>query len=358
QSRRKCRPSTRRSVVATTRPSGAAITAASSPGPSSTAGDGGSRRVSRAINPNSPASPIVPISRHSCCSSGRARHGRRTRSPGRPPGRVTRYGEPSDRQFSARGGRDGAGLHPHPDRSGQGRRRGRAHLRHTWREAGGGRHGPLRRDRPGGGTQRRRAGQARGRADPGGRRQHPHPHLPDRPRLRRLSTAKTLSRSKMDTSKAKASKGKASRAKAFLVAGAALVTAACGGAVQVPVPEADAATKRLCQGLRLPAKVHGEERRDTTPESPLTAPWGSPALAPRCGVPRPAALQPTSQLVTINGIHWFGHPAGRPVTFTAVGRQAYVEVTVPPKYEPAGDVLIELGPSIKATIPEKPEGQI
>ena len=173
-----------------------------------------------------------------------------------------------------------------------------------------------------------------------------------------MSTSKTLSRATTNTSKAKASKGKASRAKAFLVAGAALVTAACGGAVQVPVPEADAATKRLCQGLRLPAKVHGEERRDTTPESPLTAAWGSPAIALRCGVPRPAALQPTSQLVTINGIHWFGHPADRPVTFTAVGRQAYVEVTVPPKYEPAGDVLIELGPSIKATIPEKPEGQI
>ena len=144
-----------------------------------------------------------------------------------------------------------------------------------------------------------------------------------------------------------------------VLAGLALGAAACGdGAVQVPVPSPDAATQRLCDGLRLPEKVRGQERRDTSPESSLTAAWGSPAIALRCGVPRPAALQPTSELVTINGIDWFGYPAGRPVTFTAVARQAYVEVTVPPKYNPAGDVLIELGPSIRATIPQKPEGQI
>ncbi|WP_342787160.1 DUF3515 domain-containing protein [Actinomadura decatromicini] len=150
------------------------------------------------------------------------------------------------------------------------------------------------------------------------------------------------------------------RARAVAVLGVlALLAAACGeGAVRVPVPGPDAATRRLCEGLRLPEKVRGLERRDTSPDSPLTAAWGSPAIALRCGVPRPAALRPESQLVTINGIDWFGQPIDRPVTFTAVARQAYVEVTVPPKYNPAGDALIELGPSIKATIPQKPEGQI
>lgn len=144
----------------------------------------------------------------------------------------------------------------------------------------------------------------------------------------------------------------------MLVAGLALLAACGDGAVQVPVPQPDAATTRLCKGLRLPEKVRGQERRDTSPRSPLTAAWGSPPIALRCGVPRPEGLRPRSQLVTINGIDWFGRPADRPVTFTAVARQAYVEVTVPPKYNPAGDVLIELGPLIKATIPEKPEGQI
>jgi Protein of unknown function (DUF3515) len=128
--------------------------------------------------------------------------------------------------------------------------------------------------------------------------------------------------------------------------------------VQVPVPDADAASQRLCAGLRLPEKVHGQSRRDTDPKSPLTAAWGDPAIALRCGVPRPAAMKPTSELVTINGVDWFPQPANRPVTFTAVGRQAYVEVTVPPKYNPAGDVLIELGDAITSTLPKKPEGQL
>ncbi|WP_233525994.1 DUF3515 domain-containing protein [Actinomadura spongiicola] len=146
---------------------------------------------------------------------------------------------------------------------------------------------------------------------------------------------------------------------AVLAAGLVPLLAGCGdGAVQVPVPKPDAAVRRLCQGLRLPEKVHGQQRRDTTPETPLTAAWGSPPIALRCGVPRPPSLRPMSDLVEINGVNWFGHPADRPVTFVAVSRQAYVEVTVPPKYNPAGDVLIELGPLIQATIPPKPEGQI
>ncbi|MFS8640658.1 MAG: DUF3515 domain-containing protein [Symbiobacteriaceae bacterium] len=75
-------------------------------------------------------------------------------------------------------------------------------------------------------------------------------------------------------------------------------------------------------------------------------------------MPRPAAMRPDAQLVTINGVHWFPYPQDRPVTYTAVGRQAYVEVTIPAKYEPAGDVLIELGDAIKTTIPENPEGRL
>ncbi len=61
QSRRKCRPSSRMSVLATTLRSGAATTAASSPGPSRTAGVVVSRDVSSLMSPNSPNSPTVPF---------------------------------------------------------------------------------------------------------------------------------------------------------------------------------------------------------------------------------------------------------------------------------------------------------
>ena len=59
QSRRKCQPSTRTSVLATTRPSGAASTAPSSPMPTSTPGVAGSRAASAAMRPNSPRSATV-----------------------------------------------------------------------------------------------------------------------------------------------------------------------------------------------------------------------------------------------------------------------------------------------------------
>lgn len=135
----------------------------------------------------------------------------------------------------------------------------------------------------------------------------------------------------------------------------------CGpGAVEVPPPTPDPATVRLCDALhdRLPATLHHQSRRDTRPASGLIRVWGSPAIALRCGVPRPRAMRQTSELVTVNGISWFPQPADRPVTFTAVGRRAYVEVTVPAAYTPQGDVLLELTPAIKAALPAKPGGEL
>lgn len=149
--------------------------------------------------------------------------------------------------------------------------------------------------------------------------------------------------------------------RASVTGGVLTLLAGCGaGAVEVPPPRPPASVAHLCQALRgrLPAKVHGRSRRSTTPTSPLVIAWGSPAIVVRCGVPRPAALKPTSELVTVNGVNWFGVPVDRPVTFTAVGRLAYVEVTVPAAYRPAGDVLIELGGAVKAAIPATPDGSL
>lgn len=139
------------------------------------------------------------------------------------------------------------------------------------------------------------------------------------------------------------------------------VVTGCGaGAVEVPAPRPPATVARLCHALgdRLPQKVHGRARRTTTPKSPLVTAWGSPAIVVRCGVPRPAALKPTSQLGVVNGVNWLGVPADRPVTFTAVGRLAYAEVTVPAAYDPPGDVLIELAGPIKAAIPATSDGSL
>ncbi len=143
--------------------------------------------------------------------------------------------------------------------------------------------------------------------------------------------------------------------------GLLLLAAGCGtDAVEVPGPRPDPAAARLCDSLRsrLPHRLHGLAPRATTPTSPYVTAWGSPALVLRCGVPRPSGLRPTSELAVINSISWLGQPTGRPVTFTAVGRLAYVEVTVPAKYAPPGDVLIELSGPIKAAVPPTPDGTL
>lgn len=144
----------------------------------------------------------------------------------------------------------------------------------------------------------------------------------------------------------------------------AVLVSGCGsGAVQVPVPAADSATTALCARLKLPTSVHGLKRRDTSPKSPLVAAWGDPAIALRCGVPRPSAdlAQLRTRLVHLDDTDWLPTSDTRPITFIAVGRQVYVEVTVPAEYQqnnPAGDVLLDLIPAIKAAIPAQPDNAL
>lgn len=141
---------------------------------------------------------------------------------------------------------------------------------------------------------------------------------------------------------------------------AAVLVAAAGcssGTPDIPVPSPDAATAALCKGLKLPEKLDGHERRDTG--SPFTAAWGSPAIALRCGVPRPADPESgiIDRVVVINGLDWLPTPLDRPAYWTLVGRDAYVEVTIPPEYlpegRPPGELLTELTDAL-GKLPKKP----
>lgn len=132
----------------------------------------------------------------------------------------------------------------------------------------------------------------------------------------------------------------------------ALAAATACGPVQVTPPTPSPAAAAACQKLAgaLPAELGGVGRAETTPESPYVAVWGSGEIALRCGVPRPAAMSPTDTVTELDGIAWFNDPV-RPALFTAIGREAYVEVTVSRDHVP-GDVLRELAPAITATIPD------
>ena len=147
---------------------------------------------------------------------------------------------------------------------------------------------------------------------------------------------------------------------AVAVAGLLAATACSAGSVEVPPPHPDAATASRCAKLhdRLPGKLHGQDRRTASPSSDLTAVWGDPAIALRCGVTRPAGLRPTSQLAQINGLSWLPEPEGAPTRFTLLGRDAYVEITVPRTIKLPGEVLSALSPQVKKTLPALPDGRL
>jgi hypothetical protein len=92
----------------------------------------------------------------------------------------------------------------------------------------------------------------------------------------------------------------------------------------------------------LPATLAGEPRLAVTPDQGTTAAWGSPAIVWRCGVGAPAALEPTSQLITVDGVDWFPEELTQGVRFTTVGRTPATELTVPQEYANAASLLTQL----------------
>ena len=138
--------------------------------------------------------------------------------------------------------------------------------------------------------------------------------------------------------------------------GLALALSGCGGGpakVAPPVPTS-APAARACAALSaaLPDVLDGHNARSTEPDSELTAAWADPAIVLRCGVATPPELRPTSELYTINDIDWLPVDTDRGWRFTTVGRIANVEVTVPNRYEPAVNPLVDLAAAIAATVPE------
>ncbi len=74
----------------------------------------------------------------------------------------------------------------------------------------------------------------------------------------------------------------------------------------------------------------------------------------RCGVATPAALTPTSQLLTVDGVDWLPEELSAGYLFTTVGRSLNVEVSVPGAYSPESDALVDLSTAVAATVAAEP----
>jgi hypothetical protein len=124
----------------------------------------------------------------------------------------------------------------------------------------------------------------------------------------------------------------------------------------VPSPAVAAQCSALVQAL--PDTVDGEDRRDVAPADALGAAWGDPAIVLSCGVDRPAALRRSSSCFVVDGVGWLAtrhgtevtgsDQAGGTLTFTTIGRSAYVELSVPDAYQPQADPLAAVASAVSS----------
>lgn len=138
------------------------------------------------------------------------------------------------------------------------------------------------------------------------------------------------------------------RMPAVIVVAAAVLSACAGAPVEPsPDPSASAVCARLVSAV--PATVAGARMRSSS--STLVRQWGDPAIVLRCGVGRPAAMTPTSRCDLVEGVGWFAEDLDDGYRFTTIGRSTFVEVTVPGRYAPEADALVDLAPAV-ATVPQ------
>lgn len=148
------------------------------------------------------------------------------------------------------------------------------------------------------------------------------------------------------------------------VAGAvAWLVLSADSAIAVTPPKVDAKTAAACAALQhhLPATVAGQSRDTTSPDSPLTAAWGTSPIVLTCGIGEPAVLvsgtkqyDPNAQAVYTAGVSWLVVPGSEGYAFVAIYRAVYVEVFVPKSYDlaathaPTMDAPTDLSPAIVA----------
>ncbi|WP_046468048.1 DUF3515 domain-containing protein [Allosalinactinospora lopnorensis] len=144
-----------------------------------------------------------------------------------------------------------------------------------------------------------------------------------------------------------------------LLAGVTLMAGCTATDVQVPEPTPGEQAAELCRTLvdDVPRTLFGEAEV-SEPGSDLVAAWGDPVIALRCGVDRPDALRPDSELMVVNDVAWLPEPPDEPNLYTAVGHEAYVEMSIPPAYGAPAEGLVEISDLINENIPALPGGKL
>ncbi len=133
------------------------------------------------------------------------------------------------------------------------------------------------------------------------------------------------------------------------------------GPLAVATVEAPAAGSPSCAALLagldgdLPAGTATLPHRALAPPAPPgVRAWAADPVPVvlRCGLPRPAELTPTSELLEVNGVRWLTLTDGGLITAVAVDRPVYVALTTPAGV--GSGPLQAVSDVVRTTLPAQP----
>lgn len=141
-----------------------------------------------------------------------------------------------------------------------------------------------------------------------------------------------------------------------VAAATALAIGGCGRAVSIEDNLLGQAPVSCAQVVvALPTEVAGQPQRAVDEaEANSVAAWGDPPVVLTCGVPEPAAYEPTSTLADVSGIAWLPEPLENGTMFTTVGRVPRVQVAIPSWVQSPSSALAELAPSLLTATQQEP----
>lgn len=95
--------------------------------------------------------------------------------------------------------------------------------------------------------------------------------------------------------------------RAGLLVGLLFVSTACGGPVEVDVPDVDGEDAAACTAFAdaLPDTLADEERVEIEPSDAPAAAYGDPAIVVTCGVGEPEGFGPGAQCELVSGVPWY-----------------------------------------------------
>jgi len=138
-----------------------------------------------------------------------------------------------------------------------------------------------------------------------------------------------------------------------------LLVSACGGPVEVDVPDLDADDDAACEAFvdDLPDTLADEKQVDIEPDDAPAAAYGDPPIVVTCGVDEPDGFGLGASCEIANEVRWYipsdqygDEP--RDLTLTTAWNEPRVEVRIPADYWPDASpaVMASLARAVRANL--------